>query len=71
MAAKNLISVNVTYQRRFSGMPLLSAMTFGCATMGANGVPNQIFLAFLYSNTDVGVPFLEDVGAHSKQHGAL
>jgi len=35
---------------------------FGRATLGANDVPNKFFLAFLFSDPDVGVHFLKDVG---------
>jgi hypothetical protein len=30
--------------------------------MGANGVPNKLFIAFWFSEHDVGVQFLNDVG---------
>jgi len=32
--------------------------TFGRATLGANGVANKLFIAFLFSDPDVGVWFL-------------
>ena len=31
-------------------------------TLGANGVLNKLFIAFLFSDHDVGVQFLKDVG---------
>jgi len=36
---------------------------FGCATLAAKGVANKLFIAFLFSDPDVGVQFFfKDVG---------
>jgi hypothetical protein len=32
------------------------------ATLGASGVANKLFIAFLFSDPDFGVQFLKDVG---------
>ena len=44
---------------------------FGRSTPGANIVPSKLFLAFLFSDPDVGVQFLKDVGYNSKKYGVL
>jgi hypothetical protein len=36
-------------------------MTFGRATLGASGIGNK-FLAFLFSNPQIDVQFLQEVG---------
>ena len=51
-----------TYQRCLNSKPHFPSTTFGRATLGASGVTNKLFLAFLFSNPDVGVQFLKDVG---------
>ena len=51
-----------TYQRRFNSRPYVLSTTFGLATLGANGVAKKLFLAFLLSNPEVGIQFLQDVG---------
>jgi hypothetical protein len=37
-------------------------MTFERATLGASGIANKLFLAFLFSNPEIGVQFLQEVG---------
>ena len=51
-----------TYERRFNSKPHVCSTTFGCSTLGANGVLSKLFLAFLISDSYVGVSFLNDVG---------
>jgi hypothetical protein len=29
--------------------------------LGASGVPNKLFIAFLFNNPDIGIHFLKDV----------
>jgi len=41
---------------------MADARTFGRPTLGANGAPNKLFLAFLFNDPDVGVQGLKDVG---------
>ena len=55
-------SVIETYQRRLNSKPCIPSTTFGLATLGANGVANKLFLAFLFSDPDIGVQFLKNVG---------
>jgi len=55
-------SVIRTYERRLFSEPYVCSTTFGRATPGANDVPNKLFLAFLFGDSDVGVHFLKDVG---------
>jgi len=50
------------YERCLSSKLYFSSTTFGRATIGANGVPNKLFLAFLFSDPNVDVQFLKDVG---------
>jgi hypothetical protein len=51
-----------TYERRFRYKPYVCSTTFGRATLGASGVLSKLFLIFLFSDPDVGVNFLNDVG---------
>jgi hypothetical protein len=39
-----------------------SVNEFGRAILGASGVANKMFIAFLFTDTDVGIQFLKDVG---------
>ena len=55
-------SVIRTYQRRPNSKPYICSTTFGRATLGAIGVPNKLFFAFLFSDPDFGVQYLKDVG---------
>jgi hypothetical protein len=71
MADICVTSVIKIYERHLSCKPYVCSTTFGLAKLGANIVPNKLFLAFLFSNPDVVVQFLKDVGANSKQYGVL
>ena len=62
MADISVTSVVETYERRQNSKPYVCSTTFGRATLRATGVPNKLFLAFLFSDPDVGVQFLKDVG---------
>ena len=62
MADIRVTSVIETYQRRLNSKPYVPSTTFGRATLGTNGVANKLFLAFLFSDPDVGVQFLKDAG---------
>ena len=62
MADIRVTPVIETCQRRLNSKPYFPSTTFGRATLGANGVVNKLFLAFLFSDLDVGVQFLKDVG---------
>jgi len=55
-------SVIETHQRLLNSRPCVPSTTFGRPTLGANGVANKLFLAFLFSKPDVGVQFLQDMG---------
>jgi len=55
-------SVVEIYERRQNSKPCICSTTFRRTTLGATGVPNTLFLAFLFSDPDVGVQFLKDVG---------
>jgi hypothetical protein len=57
-----ITSVIQIYERRLNYKPYACSTTFGRATLGASVVPNKLFLAFLFSDPDVGVQFLKDVG---------
>jgi len=56
------ISVIATYQQRIAAKAYVPATTYGRPTLGASGVRNKLFLVFLFSEHDVGVEFLKDVG---------
>ena len=62
MTDKRVISVIETYQRRLHEKPYVPSTTFGRTTLGANDVANKLFIAFVFSDPDVGVRFLKDVG---------
>jgi hypothetical protein len=50
-----------TYEKRLNSRPYVRSTTLGRGTLDANGVPNKLLLAFLFSVPDVGVHFLKDV----------
>jgi hypothetical protein len=62
MTDKRVISVIETYQQRLHEKPYVPSTTFGRTTLGANDVANKLFIAFVFSDPDVGVRFLKDVG---------
>jgi len=62
MAGILVTSVIQTYERRLSFNLYVCSAMFGRATMSANGVPNKSLLASLFSDPNVGVQFLKDVG---------
>ena len=55
-------SVIQTYELRLNYKPYVCWTTFGGATLGANVLPNKLFLSFLFSDPDVAVQFVKDVG---------
>jgi hypothetical protein len=55
-------SVTETHERRLNSKPQVSSTTFVRSTLGASGVANKLFLALLFSNPEVAVQFLKDVG---------
>ena len=55
-------SVTETYERRLNSKPQVFSATFVRSTLGASGIANKFFLALLFSNPEVAVHFLEDVG---------
>src|SRR5215470_9909810 len=62
MASLHVTSTISAYQRRLSQTGYVPPSSYGRATLGADGVANTLFLAFVFSNNDVGVQFLKDVG---------
>ena len=62
MAAERVTSIISPYQRLLNVMPFVPATTYGRATLGAHDVANELFLAYLFCDTDVGVHFLKDLG---------
>jgi hypothetical protein len=48
-------SVIQTYELRLNANPYVCSTTFGGATLGTKGPTNELLLAFLYSDPDVGV----------------
>jgi hypothetical protein len=55
-------SVISTYQRRLMEMPYVPSTSYGRASLGDDGEANKLFLTFLFSDTDLGIQFLKDVG---------
>ena len=62
MADKRVTSVIQIYERCLNSKPYICSTTFGRATLGASDDPNKLFLAFLFSDPDVGVHLLKNVG---------
>jgi len=62
MADIRVTSVIRANERRLNSEPYVYSTTFGRATLGTSDVRNKLFLAFLFSDLDVGVLFLRDVG---------
>jgi hypothetical protein len=62
MAAERVNSVTSSYQRWLSATPIFPAKMYGNATLGANGFANKLFLAFLFSDTNVGAQLTKHVG---------
>jgi hypothetical protein len=62
MADIRVTSVIRKYEWHFLSEPHVCSTTFRRTTLGANDVPNKMFLAFLFSDPDVGVHFSKDVG---------
>jgi len=54
-------SVIRLYQQSINSKPYIPSTTFGRATLGADGVASKLFIAFLFSDPDVGIEFLKDV----------
>ena len=54
--------VTSVIETRLNSKPYVPSMTFGRGTLDAISVVNKFFLAFLFSDPDVGVQFLKDVG---------
>jgi len=61
MADIRVTSVIQTYEQRLNPKPYVCSTTFGRAKLGANNVSNKLFLAFLFSDPDVGAQFLKDM----------
>jgi len=43
-------------------MPYVPKSSYGRASLGDDGEANKLFLVFLFSDTDLGIHFLKDVG---------
>jgi len=50
------------YQRRLVEMPFVPKRSYGHSVVGINGCVNAGFLIFLFSDKDMGIQFLKDVG---------
>jgi len=55
-------SIIHTYQQRITQKPHVPSTRFEHTMLGANGVPNNFFIAFLFSDHDVGVRVLKVMG---------
>jgi hypothetical protein len=50
MTETDITSIIVKYQQRIA-KPYILATTYGRPTLGATGVPNKLFLVFVFSET--------------------
>jgi len=55
-------SVISTYQRHVMEMPYVPKTSYGRASLGDDSEANKLFLTFLFSDMDLGIQFLKDVG---------
>ena len=55
-------SVISTYQRLLMERRYVPKTFYGRALLGDDGEVNKLFLTFLFSDTDLGIQFLKDVG---------
>ena len=55
MADTRVISIISIYQERINEKPYAPSTTYALAKLDASGVPNKLFLAFLFCDNDVGV----------------
>jgi len=62
MTDTSVTSIIATYQQQIAAKPYVPAMTYRRPTLGTSGVPNRLFLVFLFSEHNIGVQFLKDVG---------
>jgi len=62
MATERVTSVISAYLRRLNAMPFVPATTYWRATPYANGAANDLLLAYMFCNTNVGVHFMKDLG---------
>jgi len=62
MADRRVTSIISTYQERISEKPYVPSTPYALAKLDASGVRNKLFLAFWFSNNDVGVQFWKYVG---------
>ena len=44
--------IQTSYQQPLNSMPYVPSTTFGRVTLGAEGVANKLFIAFLFSDPD-------------------
>ena len=53
---------NYHYQQWLITLPSVSATSYGRATLVEEEVANKLFVTFLFSDKNVGIQFLNDVG---------
>ena len=61
MTDTRVTSIIIVYRQRIY-KPYVPSTTYVWATPGANGAPNKLFIAFLFSDDVVGVQLFKDVG---------
>jgi len=67
----HVTSVIQTQQQRLNSKSYVPATKFRGSTLGAEGVANKLFIAFLFSDPDEdGVQFLKDVGLIPSKSGS-
>ena len=61
MADARVTSIFATFQERISSKQYVPSTTYSWAILGATGALNNLFIAFMFSDQNVGVQFLKDV----------
>ena len=59
---EHIKSVISTYQRRLVEMPYVPRTSYRRVSLGDDGDANKLFLTYLFSDKDLGIQFLKDVG---------
>jgi hypothetical protein len=58
----HVTSVIQAYQQHLNSKSYVPFTMYGHLTVGAGDIANKLFIAFLFSDPNVGVQFLMDVG---------
>ena len=64
---KHIQQIIFEYQQRIVEMPYVPKRSYWHSALGINGGVNMVFLTFLFSDKDLGIRFLKDVGLISSK----